>query len=376
MAHGLAGRTSCNPVYHDPHPKALHSHPHHRDPEYDHRIEQEATRLWVVTAVSNPERYKTRYALYKRFRYHITRECRIHLLTVEVAHGERDHQLTDDDLEESVVQGCTEDGVRTIDVRVRNKSHIWLKENMWNVGAKFLPNDCKYVLFADADLHFLNDHFATEVVHALQHWRVVQPFETAADMGPNGQIMDVHRSFGWCHAHGWEWRPRPDGHGGYHAKRPEGVPRHEGFGTPWHPGYALGMRRAVLDRLPILEVGALGAGDHHMMGALIGKAELTVPSGIHAAYREEVLMWQARASQVVNHDLGYVPGTILHFFHGAKTNRRYVSRWEILVKHQFDPRTDVYRNSQGVMELEDFKPALRDAMRAYFKQRQEDGLDM
>lgn len=373
---GPRGRASCNPAYHEPHPKALHSHPHHHDPEYDQRIQHEATRLWVVTAVSNPERYKTRYALYKRFRHHIITECRIHLLTVEVAHGERDHQLTDDALEDSVVLGSTDKGVKTIDVRVRNRSHIWLKENMWNVGAKHLPHDCKYVVFADADLHFLNPYFATEVVHALQQWRVVQPFETAADMGPDGQIMDVHRSFGWCHAHGWEWRPRPDGRGGYNAKRPEGVPRHEGFGTPWHPGYALGMHRAVLDRLPILEVGALGAGDHHMMGALIGKADLTLPSGIHDNYRQEVLRWQDRASQVVNRDLGYVPGTILHHFHGAKTNRRYVSRWDILVKHQFDPRTDVYRNAQGVMELEDVKPALRDAMRAYFKQRHEDGLDM
>ncbi len=136
------------------------------------------------------------------------------------------------------------------------------------------------------------------------------------------------------------------------------------------------MRRSVLDRLPILETGVLGAGDHHMMGALIGRAHLTVPAKIHKNYRKQVLDWQERAREVVNGDLGYVNGTILHYFHGAKSNRRYVSRWDILVVHQFDPEKDVYRNCHGVLELEDDKPALRDAIRTYFRQRDEDGLLM
>ena len=136
------------------------------------------------------------------------------------------------------------------------------------------------------------------------------------------------------------------------------------------------MRRDVLDRLPILETGILGAGDHHMMGALIGKAELTMPSKVHDNYKKQVLAWQRRAAQVVRMDLGYVPGTILHGFHGAKVNRRYGSRWDILVTHNFDPERDVYKNAYGVLELEDTRPALRDAIKRYFKQRHEDGLDV
>ena len=243
-------------------------------------------------------------------------------------------------------------------------------------GARHLPRECKYVLFADADIQFVNPHIASEIVHALQEHRVVQPFETAVDMGPEGQVIDVHRSFAWCYARGWEWRPQPGGQGGYCSKRPPGVSQSEAFGTPWHPGFALAMRRNVLDRLPLLETGVLGAGDHHMMGALIGKAELTLPRHIHPKYREEVLAWQRRADSVVNRDLGYVAGTILHGFHGAKANRRYVQRWDILVKHGYDPSADVYRNSQGVLELEDRNPRLRDAMRLYFRQRNEDGVDV
>lgn len=373
----MQGRATCSEKYHEPHVRSLHTHPHHADPEFDERVHQQAMgRLWVVTAISNPKRYKTRYALYKKFKHHITQHLGLHLVTVEAALGDRDFQLTEDDLGDTVLQNTLENGVKTIDVRVRNRSQVWLKENLWNIGARHLPRECKYVLFADADIEFLNPHIATEIVHALQEYRVIQPFETVADLGPQGQIMDVHRSFGWCYAHDWAWRPEPDGGGGYTSRKPANVPRQVGFGTPWHPGYAMAMRREVLDRLPLLETGVLGAGDHHMMACLIGRADATLPKKIHDNYKKQVLAWQRRAAQVVNRSLGFAPGTMLHHFHGAKGNRKYVQRWDVLIKHAFDPDTDVYHNSQGVLELEDVKPGLRDDMMRYFAQRHEDDLGL
>lgn len=373
----MVGRRSCNPTYHEPDPSALHTHPAHRDPEYDDRMEAAARReLWVVTAVSNPVRFKTRYALYKAFKHHITHELRLNLVTVEAAFGDRDHQLTDDGLGDIVLTTTLPNGVRTIDVRVRNSTQLWLKENLWNLGAMHVPTECKYVMFCDADIRFLNNHIGTEIVHALQEYRVVQPFETAADLGPENQVMDVHRSFGWCHANGWDWKPQTDGKGGYYAKKPAGVHPAEAYGNPWHPGYAMAIRRDVLDKLSLLETGILGAGDHHMMAALIGKAALSYPSKIGDAYKRQILAWQTRASDVVRGSLGYVAGTIVHSFHGSKRDRRYVSRWDILIQHAYDADTDVYKNSKGVLELRDSKPELRDAIRRYFKQRNEDALGM
>lgn len=372
MSRFPCGRESSHAAYHEPHPASLHVHPRHTEPEYDCRMDAAAhDQLWVITAISNPVRFKSRFALYRKFRHHITKELKLHLITVECAFGDREHHITDDQLDTVVIAG-EEDGVRTIDVRVRNHSQVWLKESLQNIGARFLPDSCRYVLFADADIEFCNKHIATEIVNALQVFKVVQPFETAADLGPQGQIIGVHRSFGWCHANGWPWRPRLDTCGYYSAKKPQGVGC-EGFGVPFHPGWGLALRRDVLDKLQMLEVGLLGAGDHHMCGALIGKAHLTFPKGIHENYKKAVLAWQDRAKEVVNGSFGWVDGTILHGFHGAKANRRYVSRWDILIRHQYDPETDVFKNALGVTELRDNKPALRDAIRAYFCQRDEDG---
>jgi hypothetical protein len=302
--------------------------------------------------------------LYRKFRDHIVRDLGLKLLTVEAAFGDRDHQLTADGLQHTVVFG-----ENTIDVRVRSTTQNWLKENLWNIGARHLPQDCTYVLFSDADIRFHNPHIATEIVHALQDYKIVQPFETAADLGPDGEIFDVHRSFGYCHARGWTWRPVADGYGGYTSKKPV----EHAFGNPWHPGFCLAMRRDLLDTLPILETGILGAGDHHMCGALIGKAALTLPKGINKNYKKQVLDWQDIASRVIAGNFGYVPGSISHSYHGTKQNRRYVSRWDILVTHDFDPTRDCRRNSYGVLELRDtVSPGLRDDIRRYFAARDED----
>ena len=373
-----SGRSSARDDYHEPHPASLHTHPHHTDPEYDAVIQKNThDNLWVITAISNPVRFKTRFALYRKFKQHVTRELNLNLITVECAYGNRDHQLSDDMSDEVCIHNTLCNDVKTIDVRVRNKTQVWLKENLWNIGIRYLPDNCKYVLFADADIQFVNPNFATELVNSLQEYRVVQPFETACDMGPEGQVFDVHRSFGYCYAHGWEWRPKPDGVGGYYAPKPADKKNPTGYGNPFHPGFAMAFRKSVLDKMNLLEVGILGAGDHHMCSALIGKTRLSMPSKIHPNYKKIVLNWEARAKEVVNGMFGYVNGTILHNFHGAKKNRKYVSRWDILIEHNYDPEKDSYKNSQGVLELEEDKaPGLRDAIKNYFRSRNEDSPEM
>ncbi len=124
----------------------------------------------------------------------------------------------------------------------------------------------------------------------------------------------------------------------------------------------------------LLEVGVLGSGDHHMLGAMIAKAGETCNRHLHPNYRAAVLAWQERATRVIEGDLGFVPGTIMHNFHGPKANRKYHTRWEILVRHQFDPREDVTKNVQGVLELTTDKHQLRDDIRRYFSQRSEDDI--
>lgn len=366
---------------------ALQAHPYHHDPEADDAVEGARSKLWFVTMVSNPARFKSRYALYRKFRQHITRDLKANLITVEVAHGKRDWQVTSGD---GGTQVDPDTGVRTIDVQVASCSLVWLKECMQNSGAARLPADCEYVVFCDADVTFCHPHAVTEIIHALQVHKVVQPFETCCDLGPDGQVMQVHRSFGWCHAAGMEWKPRKvpvtlkGGKRGHvvvdaYGEAYPGTAQHgaAGFGIPWHPGFAMAFRRSTLDKLGgLFDYGALGAGDMHICAALVGKAHLSYPGAIHDNYKQAVLAWQARADKVVKRDFGYAKGNINHSFHGAKRSRQYISRWSCLVDNNFDPFTDMRKNAYGVWEICSDKVALRDAIRRYFASRNEDGTEM
>ena len=109
-----------------------------------------------------------------------------------------------------------------------------------------------------------------------------------------------------------------------------------------------------------------------MACALVGRAEASLPRGLAPSYRRTVLNWQERAARVVAGDLGYVPGTIRHHWHGRAVDRRYQERWDILRNHGYDPDRDLRRNVHGVLELDGRNPGLRDGLRSYFRQRSDD----
>ena len=141
----------------------------------DDCIEREKSRVWVIAAVSNPAQWKSRYALYAQFRKHITEELRVNLCTIECALGSGGfHAIVpgkgqDDDQDDDVaaVLKTGPRGVKTLDVRVRNASWVWLKENLMNIAVKHLPSSAEYLFFCDADIRFCNPNVIEELVYAL-----------------------------------------------------------------------------------------------------------------------------------------------------------------------------------------------------------------
>lgn len=112
--------------------------------------------------------------------------------------------------------------------------------------------------------------------------------------------------------------------------------------------------------------------------ALIGKARDSLPGGVHPQYERLLMAWQANAERFIRRDIGYVPGMLVHHWHGKKRDRRYQSRWKIVTGHQYDPTVDVKRDWQGLYKLSELGPrsvALRDDLRAYFRSRNEDSID-
>jgi hypothetical protein len=73
--------------------------------------------------------------------------------------------------------------------------------------------------------------------------------------------------------------------------------------------------------------------------------------------------------------VGYVKGTILHFWHGKKANRKYRERWQILLENDYQPSRDLYKDWQGLITFYEGNYKLRDDLVDYFHQRNEDSID-
>jgi hypothetical protein len=311
-------------------------------------------KFYVISVCSNPIRYQSRWKLFKQFESHITK-LGAKLLVVEQAFGNREYQLTEKH--------------NPMHVQVRTKSELWHKENMINIAIQYLTQldpDWEYVAWIDGDVHFQRDDIITETAHQLQHYDIVQMFSHAIDLGPEMQPLSTFCSFMYMYHQNDFYPPKGIGQGGYYTTE----------NKFWHPGYAWAATREALNKVQLFDKAILGAGDHHMALGLIGEAKRSVPGHISNSYKKAVLDWETNAVHSLQKNVGYVPGSLTHYWHGAKNNRKYVERWKIITDHGFDPVSDLSRESSGLYRLNmcygDRSIRLRDHIRKYFRQRNED----
>lgn len=312
--------------------------------------------LYVVTVVFNPERFRTRWKLYKDCEKRV-KEAGGVLFTCEVAYGDR----------EFVLDAPEDDPMRLLQLRTNHE--LWVKENALNLLIQRVAaydQNFQAVMTLDADCNFARDDWADETLHALQHYDIVQPWSEADDLTDQYEHHQRHHSFvfSWLHN-----EPMPDEPGYYYYYN---GPTDKKVVT-WHPGFAWAYRRHALEKLGgLIDIGILGSGDSHMAKSLIGRGETSIHPRISTAYRNHILRWQGYATEHIKQNIGYVPGLILHHWHGPKVKRRYRDRWKILVENKFNPLEDIKRDVQGLWQLCGNKPLLRDQLREYFQQRDED----
>lgn len=319
-------------------------------------------RLYVVTAISNPQRYRARYELYHAFEKHVADAGAI-LYTVEMAFGGRDFEVTE--------------AGNPRHVQVRGSTELWHKENLLNIGFSRLPANWRYGSWVDADVQFARPDWAQETLHQLQHYSFVQMFSKAVDVSPTFEPLEESvPALSWTES---EKRRLP--FKGAKEMLIDGsalaIKRGKYVQGAWHSGLAWACRREAFDAVGgLIDFAILGSADRNMSAGLFGHMTDTIDSSFNSVYKRMLLDWQDRAERHVRRNVGQVDGLITHYWHGKKVNRGYTSRWKILSNHQFNPITDIKRDSQGVWQFEDAHDLrsihLRDDIRQYFKSRDED----
>jgi hypothetical protein len=239
-------------------------------------------------------------------------------------------------------------------IGVTTSDCIWIKESLINIMVSSLPDNWKYIAWIDADISFLNARWVSDTIQKLQNIDVVQLFQTCVNMGPSGEAFKIDKSFGYMHIEsGHEWSKE----------------HRYGF---WHSGYAWACtRHAYLSIGKLIDYGILGAGDHHMALALIGKVTLSHPGTIHPNYKAALLKFQERCLKN-KLTLGYIGGTIIHHWHGSLKDRKYQERWNILIKEKYDPDADIHYTHEGYVQLTGAGKRFAPLLEKYFSERNED----
>jgi hypothetical protein len=128
------------------------------------------------------------------------------------------------------------------------------------------------------------------------------------------------------------------------------------------------------------EYDIVGSGDLHFAFSLLDRVSNAIERELNPEYKQ-MIMEQSRAvylkltyvSKAESKAMvGYIPVTISHNWHGSRKNRQYVDRWKILIAHNFNFRTDVRRNADGLLVFVNPTSGLQEDIQIHFQKRNED----
>lgn len=314
---------------------------------------EENETLHVIGVIQNAVRFHSRFRLFREWAREMVNTPNVVLHVVEATYKHRPPE-------------CKPENGEYNYHRVKTHSEIWLKENLINIAVKnLLPSDWKYMAWVDCDIHFRDPMWALSSIHQLQHYNIIQPWQSAADLDYQGNVMDIWTSFGSLVARGLPmYKDKSKDKLGYKYA---------------HTGYAWACTRYFYENVEkLVDFNIVGAGDHCMAWSCIGEVSRTMPHTISLGYKAMCNEWQRKAKFACAEMVGFTPGRIEHHWHGNKTNRQYWNRWDILTKAKptpYDPMTDIAYDSQGVLVLVGAnKYSIEHGIMRYNRHRQEDSI--
>ena len=325
--------------------------------------------LHVISVISNICEFKRRWELFKEFQARMEKEerCRtdsppgtgprMKFYVVELAYGQQMFHVTDTK--------------NPRHLQLRTEHALWHKENMINVGVKKLfPTEWKAMAWIDADIEFDNLNWVGDTLKVMNVCDVAQMFSICFDMDKSpGNVLATWISHGTKQAHG---------HTFYSLRNDP---------SAWHCGYGFAYSRHFWDKMGgMYDRSIIGNGDNIMC-----KMFLNDPYFYNASYRNQIFRnhiydYASRIKDASRFEkdedeneehrslrVGYVPGAIIHHFHGKKTNRQYDVREQIPIRHKYDPTKHITEDENGIMVPTEEMPVdiLKDLLKM-FATRNED----
>jgi hypothetical protein len=296
-------------------------------------------KLNIIVVISNPCLYAKRYKLFNEFVNRIeAEENKVRLFIVEMIYNDQQFIITNKNNKNHL--------------QVKTDTPLWHKENMINLAVKhLLPSNYKAFAWVDADIEFENVNWALDTLKILNGSKdVVQLFSHCIDMTNHNTNLSIFNGFGYSFIKNKKYTKGSE---------------------YWHPGFDWAITRKAYEKIGgLYDKGILGSGDNIMALSFINKCIIMNNINYTDDYNNSMTEFQEEARKL---RLGYTPGVIRHNFHGAKCNRQYTERWQILIKHKFSPILDITYDKKGcIICTNSFTDEFKNDILNYFKERKED----
>ncbi|MFZ4632487.1 MAG: alginate lyase family protein [Patescibacteria group bacterium] len=308
--------------------------------------------FWGITTFFNSEKYKNKIINYRVFRERSKKQG-LKLLMVECAFGNNPFELNKADAD--------------ILIQVRSNSVLWQKERLLNIGLKNLPSDCDKIAWLDADIIFTDDNWIEESSRLLEKYSVVQLFEyviRASEKDSKALIKnkDISLDLGLDEKE---------------LLKKMSCIKHTIYNNDltamgFNPGLAWASRRDVFTEDGFFDKMIVGSGDKIMKYAFINqKLESNLEVILSEKIKESISRWSENIYSKVQASIYYVPGIIVHLYHGKKEKRLLFKRHELMHEYNFDPNLDLKLNEDECFEWASDKKDLHDFVKLYFNKRGE-----
>ena len=317
----------------------------------------------AVSCFFNPGGSRRRVENFRKFHSGI-RSSGVRCLVVELAFGAAPFQL---DPGEDVVQ------LRTHDV-------MWHKEKLLNIGIeKLLEEGYEKIAWLDGDITFDRNDWPVYVARELDNVNLCQVFSTVSVAGDEGECPEIGTSsIKYFLERGSFYTQSPMHVIGIALGRLRGG----------QSGFGWAARAEVLREVMLYDKAIVGGGDKLILAASLASdlsdqqlQELTHSSlacevcghrNRSEAYTLDFLNWAQRWSAAVGGRVGYARLHISDMYHGKRADRKYMTRRDLLYRHQFNPTDDLTEDNAGLLAWATGKPGFHNDVESYFLSRRED----
>ncbi len=305
------------------------------------RKQKQKDKLAVITSFFNPSNYENIKSNYLQFQKFMD-DSGVDLFTAELAFDDQEF--------------FTEESEYNLHIRGGKNNIMWQKERLLNLILDRVPEDYNNIAWIDCDVIFDNLNWANEVNKKLNEYKLLQLFETVNYY--NNQRV-IQTSLDGIIKHLYDEKQCADvdfswNHGGT-------------------SGHAWAIRRECIDKTGFIDNQILGGGDSIMMLAGVGCLDTNfLYQNMNSKWLSQTLLWSNRFYKEIKNSVFYITNQAYHLYHGKTSKRNYDYRARYLLDNDYNPRSDIKLNDDGLWEWNTNKTDLHKKVMNYFGERDED----